>query len=49
MSLKRLLKAIMPPSDLYATYILFRKLGAGWNEALKSAVSCVALYYFPAS
>lgn len=46
MSLKNLIKAILSPSDLYATYILFRKLGAGMNEALKSAVTCVVLYRF---
>lgn len=46
MSLKRLLKAAMTPGDLYAVYLLFRKLGANWIEALKSAVDCVVLYRF---
>lgn len=46
MSLKNLIKAVSSPSDLYATYILFRKLGAGWNDALKSAVNCIVLYRF---
>ncbi len=46
MSLKRLLKAVSTPADLYGTYLLFRKLGANRLLALKNAVDCVVLYRF---
>ena len=46
MSLKNIVKAVMSPSDLVATYVLFRNLGASWNEALKYAVDCIVLYRF---
>jgi hypothetical protein len=46
MSLRNLIRAILVPEDFYATYRLFRNLGANWLEALKSAVECIAYYRF---
>lgn len=46
MSIKKLFKAVLTPSDLCGTYFLFRKLGASRIQALKSAVDCVVLYRF---
>jgi len=46
MSLKNLFSAIKTPSDLYATYQFFRKLGNGWADAVKNAVNCVVLHHF---
>lgn len=46
MSFKKFLKAFQAPQEFYATYLLFRRLGAHWSEALKCAVECIVLYRF---
>lgn len=46
MNISNLFKAFKRPKDLYLTYVLFRRLGAGWKEALINAVNCIVLCRF---
>ena len=43
MNVKHLIKIVLFPSELLATVLLFRKLGANWLESIKNGVSCLTI------
>ncbi len=44
MSLIKLMKASACPAELFGTFMLFIKLGASWDDALRNAVDCIVVH-----